>query len=94
VTYEGMFYNGVFGSNADGIVMLFIMLLIVWFAPNTVDLLRKDRPVLGINAFVPKNKKIMLKWKYNITFASILAFISLLCVLNMAKPSEFLYFQF
>jgi D-alanyl-lipoteichoic acid acyltransferase DltB (MBOAT superfamily) len=57
VTYEGMFYNGVFGSNADGIVMLFIMLLIVWFAPNTVDLLRKDRPVLGINAFVPKIKK-------------------------------------
>jgi alginate O-acetyltransferase complex protein AlgI len=95
INYDGMFKNDVFGSPKHGIFMLFVMLLIVWFAPNTYDLLKNEKPVLGLEDYLLENKSFRLAiWKYNAAFAFVLALITVACVISMSSPSEFLYFQF
>jgi len=95
INYDGMFKNGVFGSPRHGILMLFIMLLIVWLAPNTYDWLKNEKPVLGLEDYLLENKSFrLITWKYNAAFAFLLALITVVCVISMSSPSEFLYFQF
>jgi hypothetical protein len=92
-TYQGMFHNGVFGDYKNGITLLLFMLLIVWFSPNIIDLFKNEKPVLGLGVLT-SGKETMLTWKYNVIFAILLALLTVVCVLNMSAPSEFLYFQF
>jgi D-alanyl-lipoteichoic acid acyltransferase DltB (MBOAT superfamily) len=95
VNYDGMFKNNVFGSPKHGLLMLLAMLLIVWFAPNTYDWLKREKPALGLDDYLLVNKTSRLAiWKYNVVFAFVLALITVVCVISMSSPSEFLYFQF
>lgn len=94
IKYDGMFKNGVFGNTKDGILMLFVMSLIVWFSPSSLDWLKKDKPALGLDHYLLMDKLKLATWKYNTVFAFVLTLITLACVFSIAEPSEFLYFQF
>jgi alginate O-acetyltransferase complex protein AlgI len=94
IKYDGMFKNGIFGNVKDGIYMISVMLLIVWFFPNSLDWFKKDKPALGLERYLLNDKLKLVTWKYNAVFAFVLTLITLVSVLSMAAPSEFLYFQF
>jgi hypothetical protein len=90
---SSMFPSFVFGDVKRGMSLLFIMLIIVWFLPNTFDLLKGNKPALGLEPFTIKLETKCL-WKFNILFASILALMTIVSLFSMSAPSEFLYFQF
>jgi len=93
-TYHGMFYNGVFGNSNQGVIMLFFMLLIVWFSPNTLDWLKDEKPALGLDKFLVKRERKFLVWKANGLYALIVAAIAAVAIMYIQQESEFLYFQF
>jgi hypothetical protein len=94
VSYDGMFKNSVIGSGKKVTLILFLMLLIVWFAPNSLDWLHKDKPVFSLSDYLLKNRSELATWQYNTVFAFILALITYASILSIAEPSEFMYFQF
>jgi alginate O-acetyltransferase complex protein AlgI len=89
----GMFHNGVFVPARNGILLLLSMLLIIWFSPNTLEWLRHEKPALGLDKLTSKENN-KLRWRFNIVFAMLLALISVVCIVSLSSPSEFLYFQF
>lgn len=94
INYTGMFHNEVFGSPKTGGMLLFIMFIVVWFTPNTLNWMRNETPALNLNEFV-KKCDVKLSWKPSYLWAIImvvLAYVSLNSML--ANVSEFLYFQF
>ena len=92
-TYSGMFHNDVFGNPFSGILLLFFMLLVVWFAPNTLDWLKKEKPALGLDVFSTPIKSY-LEWKPNIINTIFIVILSVIAIMFIQQESEFLYFQF
>ena len=77
----------------DAMFLMFLMFFIVWFMPNTFELMNDYNPVLGLKKF--NNEKVLkLKWKLSPLFSCLLALLTFSCLVMMAAPSEFLYFQF
>ncbi|PCJ61798.1 MAG: membrane-bound O-acyltransferase family protein [Planctomycetota bacterium] len=93
ITFNGMFYNHVFGHNINGILLIIFMLIVVWFSPNVLELIKGSNPALGLEKYLVE-KKEWIVWKFNMFFAIVLALLSVICILAIASPSEFLYFQF
>jgi len=77
------------------VMLTFILLLIVWFAPNTLEIMDKDKIALGLDKFKLDNKHFL---KFSFTpsrkVAFSLALISIWAILAMAQVNDFLYFQF
>jgi hypothetical protein len=92
-TYSGMFHNDVFGNPVSGILLLFFMLLVVWFAPNTLDWLKREKPALGLDVFSTP-KKSYLEWKPNVINTIFIVIIAVIAIMFIQQESEFLYFQF
>jgi hypothetical protein len=92
-TYSGMFHNDVFGNPFSGILLLFFMLLVVWFAPNTLDWLKREKPALGLDVFSTPIKSY-LEWKPNIINTIFIVILSVIAIMFIQQESEFLYFQF
>jgi hypothetical protein len=74
------------------------LLCIVFFGPNTAELLRRFRPALD---YVPRNVQLaprethgMLAWIPSRRWAAVFAFMFTVSVLSMSRVSEFLYYQF
>jgi alginate O-acetyltransferase complex protein AlgI len=85
-----------FGDTHDlvggGVVnWIWILLLIVWFAPNTQQLLAAYRPALALFADRYQGR---LSWRPTPVYAFITAAIAVLAIFNLHRQSEFLYFQF
>jgi hypothetical protein len=89
--------NGVrFGDTHDlvggGVLnWIWILLLVVWFAPNTQQLLAGYRPALALLA---ERYDGRLAWRPAPLYALLTAALALLAIFNLHKQSEFLYFQF
>ncbi len=86
----------VFGNTRDlvsgGLVnWIWILLLVIWFAPNTQQFLSAFRPALILPADVPSGR---FKWSPAPVFALIAAALITLSIFNLHRQSEFLYFQF
>ena len=92
-TFNGMFSNGVFGQSGNGVTLIFLMMLIVWFLPNTLDWMRNKKPALGLKMFLSK-QKLNLVWKPNILYALIITVMLVFGIIFIQQKSEFLYFQF
>jgi len=90
---SSMFPSFVFGDVKRGINLMLMMLIVVWFLPNTFDLLKNNQPALGLESFITQAKTIFM-WKFNVLFASALALMTITSLFYMSAPSEFLYFQF
>jgi hypothetical protein len=85
-----------FGDTRDlvggGVVnWIWILLLVVWFAPNTQQLLAAYRPALALFA---ERYRGRLAWRPTPFYATIAAALALIAIFNLHKQSEFLYFQF
>lgn len=86
----------VFGDTRDlvsgGLInWIWILLLFVWFAPNTQQLLAAHRPALGLPADM---RPVRLAWRPTAVFAAIAVALFTLSLFNLHRQSEFLYFQF
>jgi D-alanyl-lipoteichoic acid acyltransferase DltB (MBOAT superfamily) len=70
---------------------IWILLLIVWFAPNTQQIMAACRPALGI----PEDSAAA-RWQWRPAFATaaLAAGMALAVLFNLHRHSEFLYFQF
>ncbi|MBK1990341.1 MBOAT family protein [Sphaerospermopsis aphanizomenoides BCCUSP55] len=78
-----------------GLICLLVLLIIVFFIPNTQQIMSNYTPVLNMDKTTKKIASILL-WKPNLFWAinlGLILFISLSKVLE-ANKSEFLYFQF
>ncbi|MBH8552049.1 MBOAT family protein [Nostocaceae cyanobacterium CENA357] len=90
--------NNLWGSPAN-INLIFCVLwlvlssIIVWFAPNTQQILWRYKPTLSTKNNEIKN---IFLWKPNLLWAISLGLIFFIAISKIleAKPSEFLYFQF
>jgi alginate O-acetyltransferase complex protein AlgI len=85
-----------FGDTRDlvggGVVnWIWILLLVVWFAPNTQQLLAAYRPALALFA---EHYRGRLAWRPTPLYAMLAAALALIAIFNLHKQSEFLYFQF
>ena len=68
-----------------------ILLLVVWFAPNTQQLLAVYRPALVLPDDTPPAR---WAWRPSPVFALLVAGLALIAIFNLHRQSEFLYFQF
>ncbi len=72
---------------------LIALLLIVWFLPNTQQIMSR----FTSSQFNHNSKSFINKffyWQPNNFWAVIIASLTVVCFLKLIKPSEFLYFQF
>ncbi len=93
IVYNGAFYNNVFDDHHKGILMLFLMLLVVWWTPNTLEWFKAERPALGLDGLLT-NKYRRLVWQPSIIYLALAVIIAVIAIMFNQKESEFLYFQF
>lgn len=74
---------------------LAIAAVIVWFTPNTHQLMRRRAPGLDpTGAAVSKQYGIPIRWHPGATWALLTIGLLLACLMSMDQTSEFLYYQF
>ena len=81
--------NGLIGSSA--VNWICISLLIVWFAPNTQQIMAAYQPALDVPA---ETRIFRLRWLPSPYMALIVWLIGFCAIVNLNQQSEFLYFQF
>ncbi len=81
--------NGLIGGGA--INWIWILLLIVWLAPNTQQIMADYKPALDM----PDARRAKrLLWRPTVTAAALVWLLGFIAVINLNKQSAFLYFQF
>ncbi len=84
---------GSFGSPL-GFIFILILLLVVWFLPNTIEIMKNE---VKYNNFSHNHNKRLFRlftWKPNINWAILLSITAALSIMSLNSVSEFLYFQF
>ncbi len=90
---NGATFNDTRGLVRTGLInWIVILLAMVWLAPNTQQIMNRYRPALGIPAETPYQGR--LQWRPSAWLAVPVAVLTVICVVNLHKHSEFLYFQF
>ena len=87
-------------SEATKWVVLF--LAVVWFFPNSHEILATHKPALEYDQDPPKVSLAptprwlgrLLTWQPNLLWALLLAALMVCGVLNLSRPTEFIYWQF
>jgi D-alanyl-lipoteichoic acid acyltransferase DltB (MBOAT superfamily) len=85
-----------FGPNpalaGTGVVhWIWILLAVVWLAPNTQQIMAASRPALGIPG---DSTAARWQWRPAAWSAAAVAVMALTAIVNLNRHSEFLYFQF
>ena len=96
---QGVMFNDTRGLVTAGLAYWIIaLLLVVWLAPNTQQIMSRAKPVLGAFAENVEGAGDYMhhwwRWRPAPWLAAPLAVLALLVVVNLHKKSEFLYFQF
>jgi hypothetical protein len=79
----------------NAVLWLTILLGVVWFAPNTYEIMSRYRP--AINSYgrrIPSAFQGRLRWQPSLTWGVTLAVAMVLAVIFLNRSSEFLYYQF
>ena len=90
--------SGVSFSDSRGLVTaglinwIIILLAIVWFAPNTQQIMARFDPALLIPRDMTPAKR--LAWQPSVAFGLLAAAVAFVSIVNLHRQSEFLYFQF
>jgi hypothetical protein len=80
------------GLATSGMVnWIWILLLIVWLAPNTQTIMQSFRPAL--DAPQPPDRTL-LRWRANFLSALLIWGLAFVALINLSQQSTFLYFQF
>ena len=69
---------------------IWVLLLVVWLAPNTQQIMAAAKPALG----VPEERPSPIRWRVALPWAAVTLGLLLAVVVNLGRHSEFLYFQF
>lgn len=69
---------------------IWILLLLVWLAPNTQQIMAAAKPALG----VPNEPPSRIRWRVAPVTAVLTVVLALAVIINLGRHSEFLYFQF
>ncbi len=69
---------------------IWILLLVVWLAPNTQQIMASAKPALG----VPDDSPTPILWRVTPATAALTVIVALAVIVNLGRHSEFLYFQF
>ena len=78
-------------ARTDVVHWIWILLLVVWLAPNTQQIMAASRPALGI----PQDSATARwQWRPVLATAVAVAAMATLLIFNLNRYSEFLYFQF
>jgi alginate O-acetyltransferase complex protein AlgI len=72
---------------------LIILLLIVWFLPNTQQIMHRFTPSQANQYSKPFFKKYFY-WEPNKIWSVIISLLAIICILKLIESNEFLYFQF
>ena len=80
------------GLATSGMVnWIWILLMIVWFAPNTHTIMQSFKPALD----TPQQPgRTMLRWRANFLSALLIWILAFAAIINLSQQSTFLYFQF
>ena len=81
-----------FGTNE--IYFLLLLSVVVWFFPNTQQLLTKYEPALDVYKDHMHSYSLPIYWKPTRIWAIIISFIAAYAVIKVNSVSEFLYYQF
>ncbi len=71
-----------------------ILLAVVWFAPNTQQIMARGFPLMALLLPPDMRPARLLAWRPTVVFALIAACVALASIVNLHRQSEFLYFQF
>jgi hypothetical protein len=82
--------------------MVALFLGVVWLFPNSYEVLAAHQPALeyasdppGVSlAPTPRRLGRLLTWQPNLLWAIALAALMITGVLNLSRPTEFIYWQF
>jgi alginate O-acetyltransferase complex protein AlgI len=69
---------------------IWVLLLVVWLAPNTQQIMAVAKPALG----VPAEAASRICWRVAPVTAALTVVLALAVIVNLGRHSEFLYFQF
>jgi len=69
---------------------IWVLLLVVWLAPNTQQIMAVAKPALG----VPAEAASRILWRVASATAALTMVLALAVIVNLGRHSEFLYFQF
>ena len=95
ITFDGIFYNGLYGNDYIPIYWILLLLLIATFFPNVQQLMRNHKP--AFETYSKEEAKlgyIWAEWKQTASWAIFISIIITISVLVLNGESEFLYFQF
>lgn len=85
-------FDGIKWIDAFGMAALALAMLLAFFAPNTQELFRYFEPCLEKIQYTGKWSRLL--WHPSLRWSVGLAVLFSACVLNLNRPSDFLYFQF
>jgi hypothetical protein len=90
---QGVMFSDTRGLVTAGLIYwIAALLLVVWLAPNTQQIMSRAKPVLDVLGDGDMHR--WWCWRPAPWLAAPLAVLALLVVINLHKKSEFLYFQF
>lgn len=95
LTSMGLTFDSTLVGGTIEFVILFVMVIVLWFAPNVNEIMKNEEPYIntyGRDIEAPKRKFFL--WDTTFKWAFIVAFCLLVSVLYLTRVQEFLYFQF
>ncbi len=79
-------------SHFQQAALLLLCFAIVWFCPNSQQILQRSGMFLEQPLGSPMTNRYV--WRPNLAWASLVSVLFLYCLTQLTNPSEFLYFQF
>ncbi len=78
-------------KGGNDLILIVVLLLFVWYAPNTLQMIGKYRPAHEQDIEL---KARFFQWQPSVKWLLFILFIALWTILSLSQMSEFLYFQF
>lgn len=81
-------------KGGSDLTFLLALLGVVWFAPNTQQIMRRFRPAYDTFTDETDRGPGWLLWRRNYRWAMAMSAVTVFSILHLSRISEFLYFQF
>jgi hypothetical protein len=93
LSLSGVSFNNSRGLVTGGLInWIVILLAMVWFAPNTQQIMARFEPALLIpRGMMPARR---FAWRPSVACGLLAAVVAFASIVNLHRQSEFLYFQF
>lgn len=74
--------------------IILLLWLMVWMLPNSADVMNRARPVLETEGQLPQVLPAWMSWRPSLGWSLLLFVGTVITFVLMARPSQFVYFQF